>query len=101
VVASELSGDASNGKLFYSVTSDPARHELYLKVVNASSLGQKLDIHVEGIITGNPTVMRLAADAPTATNSITAPDTVVPRAADGKSNAVPPYSVSVYTYKLK
>jgi alpha-N-arabinofuranosidase len=101
VVASELSGDASNGKLFYSVTSDPSKHEMYLKVVNAWSLGQKLDVHVEGIITGNPTVMRLAADAPTATNSITSPDTVVPKAADGKSNAVPPYSVSVYTYKLK
>jgi alpha-L-arabinofuranosidase len=102
VVASELTGDTSNGKLFYSVTSDPARHELYLKLVNASSKEQSLDVHIEGgTITGNPKVTRVAADAPTATNSIDAPERIVPKAGDAKSRAVPAYSISVYTYKLK
>jgi alpha-L-arabinofuranosidase len=102
VVASELSGDTSNRKLFYSVTSDPARHELYLKLVNVSSTEQILDVHVEGGgIVGNPKVTRLAAEAPTATNSIDAPERIIPKPGDAKSHALPPYSISVYTYKLK
>jgi alpha-L-arabinofuranosidase len=73
-----------------------------LKVVNASSTEQNLDVHVEGGgIVGNPKVTRLVADAPTATNSIDAPERIVPKPADSKAHAVPPYSISVYTYKLK
>ncbi len=109
VVASEFSGDTSNGKVFYSVTRDAAKGKLYLKFVNASSHEQTVEIKLDGTSTvgASAGLVRLEADAPTATNSITAPDVIVPKksqvAGAGKnfSQRLPAYSVSVYTLDVK
>jgi alpha-N-arabinofuranosidase len=78
VVSSELK-DAGD-KLFYSVTKDEAKGVIYLKLVNGSSVAQKLAISLDGVKTVKPTakLVQLSAATTAATNTITDPKRVVP-----------------------
>jgi alpha-N-arabinofuranosidase len=101
VVASELK-DAGD-KLFYSVTKDEAKGVLYLKLVNGSSVAQKLAISLDGVTTVKPTakLVQLSAATTAATNTITDPKRVVPvesvATGVGKqfTRTVPAYSIQV------
>ncbi len=112
VVASSMTGDTSDAnaqRLFYSVTRDAAKGKLYLKIVNASSLERTVAIQLAGAGSVKPTgsLTRLSAAAPTATNSITAPDRLLPKTSsvtglgEKFEQRVPAYSISVYTLDVK
>ncbi|MGA8035339.1 MAG: alpha-L-arabinofuranosidase C-terminal domain-containing protein [Candidatus Acidiferrales bacterium] len=114
VVASSMTGDADARdkdaqRLFYSVTRDAAKGELYLKIVNASSLERTVAIHLAGAGSVKPSgsLTRLSAAAPTATNSIIAPDRLQPKTSavtglgEKFEQRVPAYSISVYTLDVK
>jgi alpha-N-arabinofuranosidase len=78
IPASELKG--AGDRLFYSVTKDAAKGVVYLKLVNASSAAQELDISLDGAKTvkGTAKLVRLSAGSTAATNSISDPKRVVP-----------------------
>jgi alpha-N-arabinofuranosidase len=114
VLASSMTGDADASdagaqRLFYSVTRDAAKGKLYLKIVNASSLERTIAIHLAGAGSVKPTgsLTRLSAASPTATNSITAPDRLLPKTStvsgvgEKFEQRVPAYSISVYTLDVK
>ncbi len=67
-------------RVFESVTSDPARHKLFIKIVNATSLPKPLTITLDGVakISPHATLITLSGKTPNATNSITHPRTIVP-----------------------
>jgi len=107
VVASELK-DAGD-KLFYSVTKDEAKGVIYLKLVNGSSVAQKLAISLDGVKTVKPTakLVQLSAATTAATNTITDPKRVVPieSTATGVTKqftrTVPGYSIQVLEISAK
>jgi alpha-N-arabinofuranosidase len=76
-VASKLENAGS--KLFYSATEDTAKKRLYLKMVNAASTPQMLAIDLNGAkVANNARLTSLSAHDTQATNSIDAPDRIVP-----------------------
>jgi len=92
------------GKLFfYSVTRDSRTGKIYLKMVNASSLPQALDINFSGMNKVTPVAMLISLSGKTnaETNSISAPTQIVPvktsKRIEGPnfSHTIPPYSVQV------
>ena len=78
VVDSNLLGGAP--RLFYSVTRDTAKSRLYLKVVNASSQAQTMEIQLHGANGVGPTakVIRLSGHTMEETNSLADPNRIVP-----------------------
>jgi alpha-N-arabinofuranosidase len=100
-VASDLEG--AGDRLFYSVTRDPAKGIVYLKIVNASSKAQDLKISLDGAKDVKPTakLIRMSAATTAATNSITDPKRVVPVESVVKgvskefTRTVPGYSIDV------
>jgi alpha-N-arabinofuranosidase len=101
VVASTL--DHAPSRVYASVTRDDAKHKLFVKVVNATSIPQSLTIALTGVAKVAPqaTLTTMSGKTPNATNSITHPDAVKP-AAHTVSIAGPtftqnfaPYSVNV------
>jgi alpha-N-arabinofuranosidase len=96
-------------RFFYSVTHDPAKEKVYLKLVNASSIAQSVDIDIAGAnsVEKTGTLVTLEGDSPAKTNTITAPARIVPvkstiRIAGAKFNHVmPPYSVQVLELHAK
>jgi alpha-L-arabinofuranosidase len=110
VVASTFTGGTSgDGKLFYSVTRDATKGKLYVKVVNAGSTARALEVRVDGVssVGGTAKLTRLSAATPTDTNSIREPARITPKTSDVSGvakefrQAVPAYSVSVYTIDAK
>jgi alpha-L-arabinofuranosidase len=107
VVASNLSGGGP--RLFYSVTNDAAKGVLYLKLVNASSTIQPMDIKLQGATKVGPTakVVSLSARTTDETNSISDPKRIVPvtSAIDGVGasfhHTVPAYSIEVLQISTK
>jgi alpha-N-arabinofuranosidase len=77
-----LAADLKNAgnRLFYSVTRDPAKGIVYLKLVNALSTPQPLSISLTGVKEVNPTAKLVTLTGATTedTNSITDPKRVVP-----------------------
>jgi alpha-N-arabinofuranosidase len=71
--------EGAGPKLFYSITGDTAKKKLYLKLVNASTDPQPVQINLEG---ANPAstakLLSLHANDTQETNSIDAPDRIVP-----------------------
>ena len=67
-------------RLFYSATRDTAQKKLYLKIVNASSKEQPLDIQLRGAIgvNGTANLISLSGHSMQETNSLTDPDRIVP-----------------------
>jgi alpha-N-arabinofuranosidase len=107
VPASSLSGE--DRRFFYSVTRDPAKGAVYLKLVNASSLAQSLNIDVTGAqsIQKTGTLVTLTGNSLAETNTLAAPTRVVPKTMTIKIDAmkfhhiVPAYSVQVLELHVK
>ena len=99
VPASELAGGGD--RLFYSVTRDPAKGVMYLKLVNASSAKQAVKVVVDGASVKNSArVISLSAATTAATNSIADPRRVVPVESAAKAGrqftrTLPGYSIEV------
>jgi alpha-L-arabinofuranosidase len=76
-VASKL--ENASPKLFYSVTTASAKKRLYLKLVNGSSTPQPLQIDLGGAkVAATAKLITLRANGTQATNSIDAPEQIVP-----------------------
>jgi alpha-N-arabinofuranosidase len=96
-------------RFFYSVTRDPARGVVYLKLVNASSIAQPVQIAIMGAksVGNTGTLVSLTGNSPEQTNTISAPKRIVPvtTTLEGVgsefSHTVPPYSVQVLTFNAK
>ena len=94
--------------LFFSATLDSAKNILYLKVVNIQSTSQPLSLVLTGITKtareGNSWTLK--ADDPTATNSITDPQKIIPIEAPvrglGKTTTrtFPPYSITILQFEV-
>ena len=89
-------------KLFYSITRDSARKRLYLKLVNASSAPQPVEIECTGAkLAGTGTLIGLSAHSTQAANTIDQPEEIVPveTALHGVRNpllrTLPGYSIQV------
>jgi alpha-L-arabinofuranosidase len=89
-------------KFFYSVTENKAKKELYVKLVNASSDAQAVEIDLAGAKTAaTAKLVSLSAHDPRETNSINDPERVVPvestvRVGSGKiAHTLPAYSIQV------
>jgi alpha-N-arabinofuranosidase len=101
VVASELQG--AGDRLFYTVTRDPAKGMVYLKLVNASSAAQELRISLDGAksVGGSAKLVQLSAGSTAATNSIFDPTRVMPVESTVKgvgkefTRTLPGYSIEV------
>ena len=101
VVASELK-DAGD-RLFYSVTRDPAKGIVTLKLVNASSAAQELRISVDGTksVGASAKLLQLSAGSTAATNSIFDSTRVMPVESTVKgvgkefTRTLPGYSIEV------
>jgi alpha-N-arabinofuranosidase len=97
---SKLEGAAP--KLFYSITRDTAKKRLYLKLVNASSASQPVDIEFTGAtLAPTGTLISLSAHSTQATNTIDQPKAIVPMesalqgVSDHLRHTVPGYSIQV------
>ncbi len=91
-------------RLFYSVTRDPAKHILYLKVVNASSNPQPLNIKLGGAAQppkAKAGLISLSARSTAATNTLTEPTLLVPVQSSISGiksefqRTFPPYSIQI------
>jgi alpha-L-arabinofuranosidase len=105
-VASTLTG--AGPRLFYSATCDAKKGKLYLKLVNASSLPQDVNIQLGGGKIGNTaTLVSLHALTNEATNSILEPTKIVPVKTSLKNisadfhHTIPGYSIQVLDIDVK
>ncbi len=107
VPTSSMTGGGN--RFFYSVTRDAAKGAVYLKLVNASSTPQQVDVDMSGAgnVAKTGTLVSLTGSNNAETNSITAPKRIVPvktalKAAGAKfSHTVPAYSVQVLELQAK
>jgi alpha-N-arabinofuranosidase len=107
VPASTLEGVGH--RFFYSVTQNPKEGKIYLKLVNANSRSQPIEIHLNGAdkIAGSGTLVTLSATNPAETNTILAPTRVVPEKTTLKdigptfSHTVPGYAIQVLELSVK
>ncbi len=96
-------------RFFYSVTRDPAKGALYLKLVNASSAEQSVEINVtgSGSVAKAATLISLSGSHPAETNSISDPRRIVPVkttmkvAGEKFSHTMPAYSIQVIQLPVK
>ena len=106
-VASTLTG--AGPRFFYSATRDAAKGKLYLKLVNASSLPQDVNLQFAGAgkIAGTATLVRLHALTNEATNTILEPTKIVPVKTQLKNvsadfqHTIPGYSIEVLDIDVK
>ena len=107
VPASTASGDAE--RFFYSVTRDPAKGAVYLKLVNASSVAQPVVVEMTGVsnVASTGTLVTLSGATQAQTNAITAPTRIVPvqttlkNAGQRFEHTVPPYAIQVIELQAK
>jgi alpha-N-arabinofuranosidase len=106
VPTSSLTG--AGEKLFYSATTDTAKHKLYLKLVNASSDAQPVEIRLDGVQVGAMAkAVSLTATNPRETNSLDAPTRIVPVESTLKNvstdlhHTLAPYTIQVIEFDLK
>ena len=107
VPTSSVSG--GGGRFFYSVTRDPAKGAVYLKLVNASSIAQPVQIAMTGAsnVGKTGTLVSLTGNTPEQTNTISTPKRIVPikttleSAGSEFSHTVTPYSVQVLALEAK
>jgi alpha-N-arabinofuranosidase len=107
VPASSVMGGGE--RFFYSVTRDPAKGAVYLKLVNASSVAQPVEVEMTGAgnVANSGTLVTLAGASLAQTNTISAPTRIVPvqtalKNTGSKFNhVVPPYSVQVLELQAK
>ena len=97
------------GRFFYSVTRDPAKGEVFLKLVNASSFAQPVEIDMEGAssVSSTGTLVSLSGTNDAETNTISTPTRIVPvkstlpNTAAKFAHTVPPFSVQVIKLEAK
>jgi alpha-N-arabinofuranosidase len=107
VPTSSLSGEAQ--RFFYSVTRDPAKGAVYLKLVNASSVAQPVEVEMTGAskVSNAATVETLTGATLAETNTISTPTRIVPVQTTIKgvatkfSHSVPAYSIQVLELQAK
>jgi len=107
VPTSSMTGGGA--RFFYSVTRDAAAGKVFLKLVNAASGPQAVDIEMSGAgaVAKAGTVVSLTGTNPAETNTISAPTRIVPvktalKGAGAKfSHVVPGYSVQVLELQAK
>ncbi|MDP4262131.1 MAG: alpha-L-arabinofuranosidase C-terminal domain-containing protein [Bacteroidota bacterium] len=95
--------------MFFSATKDTKTGLIYLKVVNATSGAQNVNIDLKGSssVASQGTVITIKADNPEDTNTITGPEKIVPSTTKvkglGKSfqQIFPAYSVTVLQLQTK
>ena len=94
---------AKNPRLFDSVTSNSKTHGVYIKLVNASSMSQPVQINLSGAVRvrNSATVTALSGNTAQETNSITEPRRIVPKvsrisnASRSFTYTLPAYSIQV------
>jgi len=89
-------------RFFYSVTENLAKNQLYLKLVNASSDAQAVEIRLpKAKLAATGKMISLSASDPEATNTIDQPKAIAPvertlsGVADKFQHRVPPYTIEV------
>jgi alpha-N-arabinofuranosidase len=77
---SELTGVDANARFFYSATVSSDTHLLHLKLVNATTVAQPLEISLKGLKAGAHEAKMVSLHAATfaATNTITTPNAIKP-----------------------
>jgi alpha-L-arabinofuranosidase len=95
-------------KFFYSITGSAAKKKLYLKLVNASSEPQTVDLNIDGAkLADKAKLVTLSAGSTQATNSIDQPKLIVPVestiSVTGASvrHTMPKYSIQVLEFETK
>jgi alpha-N-arabinofuranosidase len=91
------------------VTRDPAKGEVFLKLVNASSFAQPVEIDMEGAssVSSTGTLVSLSGTNDAETNTISTPTRIVPvkstlpNTAAKFAHTVPPFSVQVIKLEAK
>jgi len=106
IVDSSVSG--AGARFYYSAMKDTAKGKLYLKLVNASTVAQKIDVSLEGAEPATLVkVETLSGGSREATNTLARPKNVAPvstsYAVSGAkfTHTAPPLSVQVLTIDLK
>ncbi len=107
IITAKLDGTAP--RLFYSVTRSSTSGTVYLKLVNAASSPQSVTIDLQGAPTVSKAakLISLSAKTPAATNSITAPNNIVPvestiaTASSHFTHTLPAYSIQIIELKTK
>jgi len=105
-IGTEIVDSTSEGggpRFFYSVTHDPAKGVLYLKIVNASSVPQAVEFKITGAnqLKSDAKIISLSAQSTAETNTLAEPTRVVPvesvvgGVAQNFSHMFAPYSISV------
>jgi len=100
--------DTVNPRLFESATFNSKTHHLFIKLVNASSIAQTVEIKLVGAIhvESKATVITLRGETTQETNSIAEPNRIVPvittitNAASTFNHRMPKYSVQVLEISL-
>jgi alpha-N-arabinofuranosidase len=98
----QSSEQGGGSRFFYSVTRDSKNNRIYLKLVNADSTAQPVEIKLEGAsLAGAGKVVTLSAKDTQATNTLDEPRNIVPvetpLQASGTDlhHTMPPYSIQV------
>ena len=106
VPASSLNG--ANDRFFYSVTNSPSEGTVDLKLVNATSVPQSLEVNLTGAKNLQPTasLTTLSGHTTSETNTIDDPKRVVPvkseiKAAASFRHVVPAYSIQVLELRTR
>jgi alpha-L-arabinofuranosidase len=100
--------DTRNPRLFDSSTYDSKTHQLHLKLVNASSMSQPVEIKLNGaaVVNRKATVTTLSGKTTQETNSITEPTRIVPvvsnimNAGSTFRHTLPKYSIQILDIDL-
>jgi len=96
-------------RFFYSVTGDPNNDAVYLKLVNASSAAQPVEINLSGAnnVGKTGTLVSLSGNNPAETNTISAPMRIAPlktpltNVGAKFNHTVPAYSIQVIQLQAK
>jgi alpha-N-arabinofuranosidase len=96
VPQSSIQGAAD--RFFYSATVSSSDHTLHLKLVNATNHAQALAMDFGAMKPGAATVWALHAGSFQATNSITAPQAIMP--VESTATLAGPYTVPAYTIEV-
>ena len=102
----EIAGSTISGngpRLFHSVTRDSKSGKLFLKIVNAASDAQEIEVNLQGAqkVKKDATLITLRAPTNEATNTITEPKKIVPlqnklnTVAEKFRHTAPAYSIQV------
>ncbi len=111
-LGTEVPASSANGnveRFFYSVTRDPGKGAVYLKLVNASSVAQPVEIEMtgRGNVANTATLESLTGVTLAQTNTISSPTRIVPVQTTIKgvgtkfSHTMPPYSIQVLELEAK